>query len=230
MMSVVPSELGRFEPVSDELILAAVERAQLHQQREQEGVWMPHVAAQLGFVHGSWTTRRLRPQLDVLLAADALSCSRRGGFVLWGLTSAGRERLVRACRAGEVGELPESPQHREWRKARAGAAERIDGFRAELRSVVAEAGALLDAEATCSDAWFELRERIARVSWHLGSATYCLREWPEPDETKADVDDGSDPGDERFDRDARWHWHMLRRGRRNVGRWDEREPWDSSSS
>jgi hypothetical protein len=226
MMSVVSCELGKFEPVSDELILAAVERAQRHRERWQEGVWMPHVAAHLGFVHSSWTTRRLRPQLDALLADGALSCARRGGFVLWGLTSAGRRRLVGARRAGEVGELPESPQHREWRKARAAAAERSDGFRDELREILAEADALLDAEATNSDAWFGLRERLARVSWWLGSATYCLREWPEPDDAKADVDDGSALGDARLDRDARWHWRVLRRGRRNIGHWDERDSWE----
>jgi hypothetical protein len=226
MMSVVPCELGKFEPVPDALILAAVERAQLHQQREQQGVWMPHVAEHLGFVHGSWTTRRLRPQLDALLADGALSCSRRGGFVLWGLTSAGRERLRRARRAGEAGELPESPQHREWRRARAAAAARIDGFRAELRAIVAEAGVLLDAEAASSDAWFELRVRVARVSWRLASASYCLREWPEPDDAEADVDDGSDLGDEQLDRDARWHWHVLRRGRRKINRWDGSESWE----
>jgi hypothetical protein len=33
MMSVVPAEPRRFEPVSDELILAAVERAQRHRER-----------------------------------------------------------------------------------------------------------------------------------------------------------------------------------------------------
>lgn len=226
MTSVVPCELGKFEPVPDALILAAVARAQLHQQRAQQGVWIAHVAEHLGFVHGSWTTRRLRPQLDALLAAGALSCSRRGGFVLWGLTSAGRERLQRVRRADAAGELPESPQHRQWRKARAAAAERIDGFREELRAIVVQAGVLLDAEATTSDAWFELRVRLARVSWRLGSATYCLREWPEPDDAKADVDDGSEPGDAQLAHDARWHRHVLRRGRRNINRWDASESWE----
>lgn len=29
---------------------------------------MSDIAEHLGFVHGSWTTRRLRPQLDALIA------------------------------------------------------------------------------------------------------------------------------------------------------------------
>jgi hypothetical protein len=229
MMSVVPAEPRRFEPVSDELILAAVERAQRHREREREGVGWPDVVAHLGFVHGSWTTRRLRPQLDALLAEDALSCARRQGFVVWGVTGAGRQRLARARRAGKVGELPESPQHREWRKARTLSEERIDGFRDELRAVLAQAGALLEDEMAWSDAWFELGRRLARVSWRLGSAAYCLREWPEPGDAKADVDDGSGPGDERLARHARRRLRVLRTGRRNTGNWHERDPWEARS-
>jgi hypothetical protein len=228
-MSVVPVDLRRFEPVSDVLVLAAVERAELHRDRERDGVWLPDLVAHLGFVAGSWTTRRLRPQLDALLSAGALRRSRRSGLVVWGLTDAGRRRLGRARRAGEVDELAESPQHREWRQARAAAAERIEAFREQLRTVLEEAGGLLDAEGTPSDAWFQLRERVERVSWRLGSATYCLREWPEPDDAKADVDDHCDPGDEGLDSNAHWHLRVLRGGRRNTRRWDERKPWEVPS-
>jgi hypothetical protein len=228
-MSVVPVELGRFEPVSDVLVLAAVERAERHREREREGVWLPVIVAHLGFVHGSWTTRRLRPQLEALRSAGALSCARRHGLVVWGLTSSGRRRLGRARRAGEAGELPESPQHREWRHARAAAAERIEAFRKELRTVLEDAGGLLEAEGARSDAWFELGERLERVSWRLASATYCLRERPEPDDAKADVDEHRDPGDEGLDRNARWHLRVLRAGRRDTGRWDERKPWEVPS-
>jgi hypothetical protein len=82
--------------------------------------------------------------LEVLRNAGALSCWRRRGLIVWGLTTAGRQRLAEARRAGKVGELPESPQHREWRLARAAAGKRLDGFRAELRAVLTEGSALLD--------------------------------------------------------------------------------------
>jgi hypothetical protein len=88
-------ELRRFEPVFDELVLAAVERAERHREREGEGVMMSEIAEHLGFVHGSWTTRRLRPQIDAFIAAGLLSRSRRHGVVVWGLTSAGRGRVAR---------------------------------------------------------------------------------------------------------------------------------------
>jgi len=220
-MSVVPVELRRFEPVSDVLVLAAVERAERHRERQEVGVWLPHIAAHLGFVAGSWTTRRLRPQLQALVSAGALSCSRRHGLVVWALTGAGRRRLGRARQAGEVGELPESPQHRQWRHARAAAGERIEGFREQARGFLDEAGWLLDAEHAPSDAWFELGERLARACRRMGSATYCLGEWREPDDARADIDDRCEPADDGLDRDARWHRESLRAGRRNTGRWDD---------
>lgn len=85
------SELGRFEPVSDAIVLAAVERAERHREREGEGVMMSDIAKHLGFVHGSWTTRRLRPQIDALIAEGSLARSRRHGVVVWELTAVGGE-------------------------------------------------------------------------------------------------------------------------------------------
>ncbi len=41
-------ELRRFEPVSDELVLAAVERAEHHRERQDEGVMMSDIAEHLG--------------------------------------------------------------------------------------------------------------------------------------------------------------------------------------
>jgi hypothetical protein len=78
--------------------------------------------------------------------------------------------------------------------------------------------------------WFGLRERLARSSSRVGSAVYCLREWLERDEAEAHVDDGDDPDDQSLDRNTRWHMRVLRSGRRNMGRWDERDPWDAPSS
>ena len=176
------SELGRFEPVSDGLVLTAVERAELHREREREGVMMSDIAEHLGFVHGSWTTRRPRPHLDALIAEGLLALSRRHGAVVWDLTDAGRGRLERMRRADEVEALPEAPQHRVWRHARATAGERIDGFRTEARKAVEDAAMLLDAEDAHSDTWFGVAERLQAACWRVGSATHCLHEWREPDE------------------------------------------------
>jgi hypothetical protein len=71
--------LRRFELVPDDLVLAAVERAERHRERKGEGVMMSDIAEHLGFVYGSWTTRRLRPQIDAFIAAGLLVRSRRHG-------------------------------------------------------------------------------------------------------------------------------------------------------
>jgi hypothetical protein len=197
------SELGRFEPVTDAQILAAVERGEVHNERENKGVLRSDLAEHLGFVHNGWTTRQLRPQLDGLRSAGLLQDLRRHGLDLLAITSDGRRALAKARCRGDAGGLPESPQHRRWRHSRAAAADRIDGFRLRVRGALDETQRLLDAEQTTSDAWFDLAERLTKECWQLGSATYCLTEWAEPEDSSADTDDGA-----RF------------RGRRNVWQWE----------
>jgi hypothetical protein len=220
------SELGRVEAVSDALVLAAVERTERHREREGEGVMMSDIAEHLGFVHGSWTTRRLRPQLEALIAEGSLARSRRHGTVVWELTDAGRGRLNRIRLAAEVGELPEAPQHRAWRHARATAGERIDGFRAEAREAVEEAAMLLDVEGAPSDAWFGVAERLQAACWRVGSATHCLREWREPEDARPDVDDRCDTGDDLLDSEELGRVRYRRTGRRGVWRWPKPDPQD----
>jgi hypothetical protein len=135
--------LRRFEPVSDELVFAAIERAERHRGSKPSGVSLGVIVAHLGFVRSGWTTRQLRPRLDLLLVDGLLSFRRRNGLDCWGLTDAARDRLTAARQAGRVDELPESPQHRAWRCARTTAAERIDGLRAG-------AGAAIDEARGCS--------------------------------------------------------------------------------
>jgi hypothetical protein len=209
-------ELRRFEPVSDDMVLAAVERAERHRERKDEGVMMGDIAAHLGFVHGSWTTRRLRPQIDAFIAAGLLVRSRRHGVLIWGLTGSGRRRVARV---GESVVLPESPQHHVWRHARTLAAERIDGLRERVRGVLEDATGVLDADGVCSDAWFALAERLELACGQLGSASYCLSEWAEPDDASADVDDRTEPGDEKIDPDELGGVRYRRGGRRNVWKW-----------
>jgi hypothetical protein len=209
-------ELRRFEPVSDGLVLAAVDRAERHRERKDEGVMMSDIAEHLGFVHGSWTTRRLRPQIEAFIAAGLLVRSRRHGVVVWGLTSSGRRRVEQAIGAGV---LPESPQHRVWRHAQALAAERIGGLGEQVRRVLEETIEALDAEGAGSDAWFALAERLELACGQLGSATYCLSEWAEPDDASADVDDRTEPGDEQIDPDELGGVRYRRGGRRNVWKW-----------
>jgi hypothetical protein len=194
------SDLSPVEPVSDAQILAAIDRAEAHDRNQVPDAARWDIAAHLGFVYNSWTTRRLRPQIDALRAAGRIRDVRRLGLDLVALTSTGRRALGKARSTGEVS-LPESPQHRTWRHSRTIASDRIDGFREALRMSLAELGALLDAGQTPSDAWFQFGKRLSAECKHLGSATYCLSEWAEPDDVRADVDT------------------VL--GRRNVWGWDD---------
>jgi hypothetical protein len=67
------------------------------------------------------------------------------------------------------------------------------------RGSVAEALALLDSRSRVrSDRWFELARRLRGACWSLGSATYCLYEWAEPDDARADIDDYRDPADQQL--------------------------------
>ena len=116
------------------------------------------------------------------------------GFTVWRLTSDGRQQLSKARRKREDLTLPEVPQHREWRTARAAATERIDIIRKRLRDTLSDANRLLEsAQGGDSDSWFDLAKRLSTRCDRLGSATYCLREWPEPDDAHADPDDSSAP-------------------------------------
>jgi hypothetical protein len=192
------ADLRPFEPVSDAQILAAIDRAEVHGQQDHAS--RSDIAAHLGFVHNSWTTRRLRPQLDALRSAGRVRDVRRYGLDFLALTDAGRRALAQARSEGEV-VLPESPQHRKWRHSRTLAGERIDGFRQALQASLAEAGGLLDTKRAPSTVWVEFAKRLSRDCERLGSATYCLFEWPEPADERADVDDEI-------------------KGRRNVWDWD----------
>jgi len=73
-------ELRRFEPVSDEVVLAVIDRAERHREVEFDGVPLGEIVAHLGFVRSGWTTRQLRPRLDALSADGLLAADRRHGF------------------------------------------------------------------------------------------------------------------------------------------------------
>jgi hypothetical protein len=181
-------ELKSYEPVSDGLVLAAVERAECHEGADE--IWVFVLAEHLGFEPARHTTRQLRPQLEYLRRAGSLTSAEKLGREYWSLTTAGREELTSSRQAEIVGDLPESPQHREWRHARQKARGRMTEFRELLHDALDDAGeAAASADgAACSGTWFELGERLRWAYWLLGSAAYCLEEWIEPDDARPDID------------------------------------------
>jgi DNA-binding PadR family transcriptional regulator len=187
---------------SNDLILAAIERAVCHRGRNEPAESLSSIKEHLGLPHNGWTTLQIRPKLEELEAAGLIEKSRRSSSDVWGLTAKGRRRLGAVRRRLT---LPESRQHRIWREARIAAAERITGFRGDLRSALDEAIALLDTDQEADSAtWYECSESLHQSGRRLASAIHCLREWPEPDDSKPDTDDPP----------------YRQRGRRHTRGWD----------
>ncbi len=185
-MSAPNSELGPYRPVSDEELLAAIARAELH-GGGHAAAWS-RVLEHLGFVRSGAITRKLGPQRRALLDAGAVEQIQWLGFPHFALTRAGRRRLSRARRRGAQVVLPESPQHREWRRKHELAARAIERYRARVREALEQASTLLDDEHADSLAWVALSKRLQNRAEQLGAAIYCLREWAEPDDARRDAD------------------------------------------
>ncbi|MGD1057841.1 MAG: hypothetical protein ABR992_10575 [Solirubrobacteraceae bacterium] len=210
------------EAPSDELVLAAVERAAHHRGKLPPVVPVWAILEHLELARRSAAARHVRSRLSALQEVGLLESSRTHGIATWALTSSGQRRLQRARRAGDLPALPESPQHRVWSNARTTAAQEIERFRASVREQLDEAVLLLAADPPPrSDDWFELADTLQRSCRRVGSASYCLREWPEPEDTYADLDSGVDPGDAAIEHSTLVRRRALRAGRRNVALWDD---------
>jgi hypothetical protein len=198
------------DAIPDEKVLAAVCRAQLHMQIS-EGAPLPRIKQHLGLRHTGWTTQQLRPQIDALVAAGLLTHVWRRSRDWWKVTPPGKRR------AAPFSELPESPQHSAWRRARVLAEQEIERVWTRALGCVEKAeDALNDSKPTAS-AYRALGDRLKVAFEDLASATYCLNEWPEPDDEHADVETWDVKGLRRT------HWSseheampLSSRGRRPV--------------
>jgi DNA-binding PadR family transcriptional regulator len=189
-------------PISDDMILAAIERAARHRNpKSPPGITLPTLKEHLGVPHHGGTTRQLRPRLKTLETAQLIEQYRRKEAEAITLTDTGQRRLDAA--RGEI-TLPEAPQHQLWREAQLAAGNRIAGFRGDLRGALDEAIALLEADQDAdSNTWFEISERLRHTSRLVASAIHCLREWPEPDDSRVDIDD---PPYKQQGRRHFWSW------------------------
>jgi hypothetical protein len=195
--------------IPDVTVLAAIDRAERHRGRPGVPVWL--IFEHLGIPRRS---RRVRAQLQALVQDGSIEQRRAHGVDTWALAPSGRRRLQGAGRV----ELPESPQHCQWRNARTLAEQEIERFRTTMHDALTEASALL-SDTPGSDSWFELAERLQRSARLLGSATYCLHEWVEPDDDRADIDDHVSPVDLALDPRERQRREARRAGRRNTRLW-----------
>lgn len=202
---------------SDELILAAVDRAHRHGSPDSLGVIRRTIADHLGLADKRSTPRVVIAALDRMVEEGLLERCRQHGVQLLALTSTARERLREPAGLAAASALPESPQHRRWRQARRVAREELGGVCEELRASLKETEALLDAvETSGSDAWFALAVRLGNRSRWLGSAVHCLHEWPEPGDEHADFDYLQGPGDGTAADDELEALRSRRIGRREI--------------
>jgi hypothetical protein len=108
---------------------------------------------------------------------------------------------MRARSATSRSRLSIAPGGTPWERA----AVRIEGFKDQLIEAVEEAYNLIHQyRPVIAEEWFALHERLRWASWRLTSATYCLTEWPEPDDELPDVDENPGPSP----------------GRRSISAWD----------
>jgi hypothetical protein len=183
-------------------------------------VWA--ILEHLALARRSAAARHVRSRLSALQDGGWLESSRSHGVATWALTSSGQRRLQRVRGTDALPALPESPQHRAWSNARTTAGQEIERFRASVREQLDEAMLLLAADPPpLSDDWFALGDALQRSCRRLGSASYCLREWPEPEDAHADLDDGLSPGDDALEHSELVRRRALRTGRRNVALWDD---------
>jgi hypothetical protein len=197
--------------IPDVTVLAAIDRAERHRGRPGVPVWL--IFEHLRIPRRS---RLVRTQLQSLVQDGVIEQRRAHGVDVFALAPSGRRRLQGA---GLV-DLPESPQHRAWRNARTLATQEIQRFRVSLGDALKEASALLN-DTPDSDAWFELAEELRAAARRLGSATYCLHEWMEPSDDRADIDDHISPADRALDPSERQRRQVRRAGRRNTRLWPD---------
>ncbi len=210
------------EGPSEDLVMAAIERAVRHRAADAPSVPAWAILEHLDVPRRSGAARHVRAVLVSLAQAARVEPSRAHGVEVWALTDAGRRRLQRLRRAGSIPPLPESPQHREWRQANTAAAQEAARFASILRERLGEAVSLLDADPPPhSDAWLELADTLRGACRRLGSSIHCLYEWPEPTDELADVDERLEPGDEDLAPAVRARRRTRRTGRRNVRLWRE---------
>jgi hypothetical protein len=210
-----------------EVVLAGVARAVLHRPGRGRGTPFWTLLEHLAITRRSATARSLRASLAALEQGGLLTRHSEHGVPVWALTAAGERRLGRALRSADPPSLPEAPQHLAWRRARLAAGEELGRFLGGLSESLARAEQMLAGaqpgagEAPCSDDWFELGRRLLGDCRRLGSAWHCLHEWPEPEDSRADLDTAPAGEDEDASRAVQARNRALRAGRRNTRLWSE---------
>lgn len=188
--------------IPDLLVVAAIDRAVRHGREDAQATLKAAILEHLDIRPRSRASREVSVLLNTLSTSGLVEPRRQQGMDMWALTPKGVQRLSSARAARKVPALPEAPQHRAWRERRALAEQKIEQFRLALGEALKEGLAVLESNApTHSDVWDAFGNRLERCCANVASAVYCLGEWDEP-------------GDDRADRGHSGNWHLRDNVRR----------------
>jgi transcriptional regulator with XRE-family HTH domain len=156
--------------------------ATVRKLREERGVTREALAMHAGITFGSLA------RIELAQASPSWDPFRRIAATL-GLSIGRLADAIEAHGAGSSAPI-ESPQHQRWREARTLAEQENERAWTALLDAVEAAEDLLNRPLSASPpsaAWLSIGERVRGASRLLASVTYCLREWQEPQDARADV-------------------------------------------
>jgi hypothetical protein len=181
---------SKLEAPSAEFVVAAIDRAITQHPRRVSDVPAGAIAQHLAVSRRSGAWRLARRRVFELEDGGELEKRRRHGIDVWALTAAGRDRLARAIRDGRPPVLPDSPQHERWRDARRLAGAEAERYKAELSEACEDGLRMLREPSVTATDWLALAVRLRLGAERVGAVTFCLREWPEPQEADPDTTEG----------------------------------------
>lgn len=190
------------EPLTADVVLAALARALRSGPIVDGGVWLSEVSEHLGMRWHGATSRRLQPIMMELVERGLVLRSGRGS--VWALTDTGRCEVERVTVV-----LPESPRHRRWRQARELAIEHHPRLRQRFVTALTMAGDLISAkEPVASNEWVGCKHELARACDALAQVAHVLH-MVEPDDVTSDPDHGVQPAGAGVGWEAFWARYGL---------------------
>ena len=206
---------------SDELVLAAVERARTpprRRARPRSPIWT--ILEHLDVARRSAAARHVRARLAALRRGRMRSSARGDAGCRRGSSRApGAPRLRRARRAGrDPRRCPSRPSIAPGATPARAAAQEIERFRARPARALERAARLLDAEPPAPLGCVACARRGAAARLPArGLGGHCLHEWAEPRRRSRGPDERSDPADAQLDPTLAAQRRACARGRRNIG-------------
>jgi len=192
----------RTQPLTADVVLAALARALHSGPIVDGGVWLSEVSEHLGLSWHGATSRRLQPIMTQLVDRGLVRHSNKGS--IWALTDTGYRQAQRVTVL-----LPESPQHRLWRQACELATEHHPRMRQRFITAVKAACDLINAEEPAApSSWIDCKHELEHACEALAQVAYILNR-AEPDDATPDLDSRAQPAGARLGWEVFWAEYGL---------------------